>query len=158
MDGLARVAGEIVQRVTVGGKEYTLSTPTLRTWAALERELIAETNDILEKAAAAAAKIPPDQRAIYWEAAHREASKRCAVTMQDLDRMLPLDQAAASWFLALHEHHREEFSRLDDVRQWLLTHFGDQPLTAMRHVVENVVEGGLKNSASPTEEGRSSNV
>ncbi len=152
MDGLARVAGEIVKRVTIGGKEYTLCTPTLRAWAALERELIAETNDILEKAAAVAAKIPPDQRAIYWETAHREASKRCAVTLQDLDRLLPLDQAAASWFLALYEHHREQFQRLADVREWLLANFGDRPLTDMQQTVEHVIEGGLKNSASPTGE------
>ena len=151
MDGLARTAGTLEKRIRIGDEEFLLSTPTLRAWAALENELIAETNNILEQAAKVANRIPPDQRAVFWETAHREASKRCAFTLQDLDRLLPAEQLAVLLYLALFGRYRERFPSLQSVRAMIADKLGETTLDALREQVTSIVEGGLKNSPGPAE-------
>lgn len=151
MDGLARTAGVLEKHIRIGDEEFLLTTPTLRAWAALENELIRETNNILEQAARVAALIPADQRAVFWETAHREASKRCAFTLQDLDRLLPAEQIAVLLYLALFGRYRERFPTLQSVRQLIADKLGETPLDELREHVVHVVEGGLKNSPGPAE-------
>ncbi|MBC7350853.1 MAG: hypothetical protein H5U08_00695 [Thermogutta sp.] len=152
MDGLARVAGILERTIHVGGKDLTLSTPTLGAWAALESQLVQETNDVLEKAVAVAAKLPPDQRAVFWEQAHRVASQRCAITLDDIARLPPFEQVVMQWFVCLQRHHAAEFPTLQSVRELLLREFGDVPIDELQHQIAQIVEGGLKNSTGPTEE------
>jgi hypothetical protein len=151
MDGLARVAGLIERRLNIGGKIYTLTTPTLAAWAALESQLVQETNDVLDKAAEVAAKIPADQRAIFWDSAHKLASQKCAITFDDINRLPPFEQVCMLFFLCLRRYHAEEFPTLQSVRTFILSALGDVPLDVMEEYLSHIVEGGLKNSPGPTE-------
>lgn len=151
MDGLARVAGMLDRKINIGGRIFTLATPTLRAWAKLESQLVAETNDILSKAAEASAKVPPDQRAVFWEQAHKTASQRCAVRVDDIDGFPPFEQIVLQWFLCLQRHHADEFQTLQSVRDFLVGSLGDVPFDELSAYVAHIVEGGLKNSTGPTE-------
>lgn len=158
MDGLARVAGKIERQLNIGGRVYTLTTPTLGAWAALEAQVIQETNDVLDKAVAVASRLPPDQRGVFWEQAHRVASQRCAITIEEIYRLPPFEQVAIQWFLALRKHHAVEFPTLQSVRNFLLEKLGDVPLDELSAFVGHIVEGGIKNSPGPTGETTASNT
>lgn len=151
MDGLARVAGKIERQLNIGGKLYTLATPTLAAWAALESQLIQETNDVLDKAAEVAVKVPVEQRAVFWEQAHKMASQRCAVRVQDIEQLPPFELATTFWFLCLQRHHAAEFPTLQSVRTFILNEFADVSMNDMVEFLSHIVEGGLKNSRGPTE-------
>jgi hypothetical protein len=151
MDGLARVAGKIERQLNIGGKLYTLATPTLAAWAALESQLIQETNDVLDKAAEVAAKVPVEQRAVFWEQAHKLASQRCAITVDEMTHLPPFEQVVIQWFLCLQRHHANEFPTLQSVRTFILNELGDVPLDEMAQYLSHIIEGGLKNSPGPTE-------
>lgn len=152
MDGLARVAGVLERQITLGGRTYTLTTPTLAAWAALEAQLIQETNDVLDKAVAVASRLPADQRAVFWEQAHRVASQRCAFTLDDMNRLLPFENIVAQWFLATRKYHAEEFPTLQSVRNFLVTQGGETPIEGLLAFLVQIVTGGLKNSPGPTAE------
>jgi hypothetical protein len=151
MDGLARVAGKIERRLHIGGKLYTLATPTLGAWAALEAQLVQETNDVLDKAAEIAAKVPADQRAVFWEQAHKVASQRCAITLEEIEKLPPFEQVCIQWFLCLRRYHADEFPTLQSVRAFILRELGDVPIDEMAEYLSHIVEGGLKNSPGLTE-------
>ena len=158
MDGLARVAGVIEKRITLGGRELVLSTPTLGAWASLESEFIRETNNVLEAAAHVASKIPAGQVATFWEQAHRVASQRCAVRMDDIASVPPFESVALQLFLLTRKHHATEFPTLESVREFLRTACHDVTLDALAQLFAHVVDGGLKNSLGPTGETTASNT
>jgi len=151
MDGLARVSGKIERQLNIGGKLYTLATPSLAAWAALESQLIQETNDVLDKAAEISAKVPADQRGVFWEQAHKIASQRCAITFDEIAKLPPFEQICIQWFLCLQRYHADDFPTLQSVRTFVIRDLGDMPLNEMLELLSHIIECGLKKSHGPTE-------
>lgn len=148
MDGLARVAGILETEIQIGQRTYRLSTPTLRAWAALEAQIVRENNTVLEAAARVAHIVPPDQRAVFWEQAHKQAAQRSVVMLNDFNALPLVDQIAALLFLVLYRHHHVDVPTLDAARQLLAD--VDEPLLTFQQRLDYIISGGLKNSPGPT--------
>lgn len=120
MDGLARTAGLLHRKISVGGKEYLLATPRLRDYAEAEAQILAKLFDPIEKAALASAHVPPEQQAMFWEAAFKAAQTLRKVSLQEDIKLLPDSyQLAITAYVTLRRFHSDEIRSLDDALDWV---------------------------------------
>jgi hypothetical protein len=152
MEGLARTLGRRERKLTVDGVEYTLATPRLGDWLALEIALAGTLPDPIELAAKAAAHVPANQLEAYWNAAYRSARESRKVDLDSLDKLPTMLGIAAQAYVALRRHHHGASETLESALEWLDAAQGEHGMPDVAAVL-----GGLLAPATPPE-GESGNA
>jgi len=146
MKGHARTAGLRTQRITIGGKEYTLTAPpVVGLYAKLEDYILSRREDPLSLAAMACQKTPAEQHAAIWEAAMKVASQARAVPASEMIAFeSTLHGVAFKLWSCLQTHHADKFGSVADVLG-LIEAAGEDRLaeiTAKVHVATGEADAG----------------
>lgn len=116
---LTATLGRDEERLTVAGREYVLTAPTLGAMIAAERELRRHALNPLRRAAECASMVPVEQAKEYWRLAF-ELERDWHPDLQTLMATSPVEmQLAAAALMMLHRHHRAEINTLEQASEWV---------------------------------------
>ena len=130
------------RNITIGGREWRLAVPRLRSVLRLEGELRRRKADPIGVAAAHAAEVPTEHRETYWReafAASRAGSPDVALDKLMADMPMRMQLAAAAW-MYLQEHHAAEMATLDDAIAWIETAMAEDAVDWFSTVLQSLAE------------------
>ena len=144
------------QSITIGGREWRLAVPRLRSILRLEGELRQWKVDPIGVAAAHAAEVPTEHRETYWReafAASRADSPDVPLGQLMAGMPMQMQLAAAAW-MYLQEHHAAEIATLDDANAWIEKAIAEDAVDWVNAVLQSLAESTAGPAArSPEKKG-----
>lgn len=128
MNGLAQIAGTHYREITVEGRTWRLAPPRLRDLATLEAAIVACLPDPIQRAAVAAAHVPPHQVDEFWRAAFAAAAAQRRFSQENLDELPEVLRVGVAAFLALQRYHGDHIRTIHEALDWCekaLAAYGD---------------------------------
>lgn len=164
MDGMARSSGRQFQKLTIGGKEYTLRAPSVgRLIADMEAYVVSLRQNPLSMAVEAVRKLPADltdqERARFeaaiWKAAEAASVRTGAISVDEMNEFTSSPRGLAYMFhTCLEADHGDEIQTVDQALGLIETYVeaeGKEGLIGLRMMILSATgEGDAKNSSGPS--------
>jgi hypothetical protein len=134
--------GRDEERITVAGREYILTPPTIGALIAAERELRRHCLNPLRRAAEQAKYVPVEQAKEYWRQAY-EAERDWHPTLESLQESVGTElQLGSAAIMLLHRHHAADAGSLEQAVEWLSQVDLNQFMAAMSALMPPSVSQG----------------
>ncbi len=164
MDGMARSSGRQFQKLTIGGKKYTLRAPSVgRLIADMEAYVVSLRQNPLSLAVEAIRRLPVDLTALerarfeaaIWKAAEAASVRTGAISVDEMNEFTSSPRGLAyQLHTCLEADHGKEVTTVDQALSLIETYVeaeGQDGLMAMRMMILGATgEGDAKNSSGPS--------